>query len=472
VSSADTTVSAATTRPIDVAWAAAAILVPVFLALRATMSTIDLAYHLRLGEEILASRSIPTVDTFTFTMQGSEWVDQQWGAQVILEVVHRVGGWPALSIWRALLIGVSFSLVFATCRNRGTSVRTAALLTIASFMLAAPSLALRPQLLALPLICLTQWLLSTSDRGHRRLVALPLIAWLCATIHGAFLVLLVLIVVTAVIAVVRRTPDRAAVSIAAAVSVIATFLTPLGPTLWSAALSSTSDTSLRELIPEWQPMSLATIDGWLLLLSVIGVAFLTLRSPKLWPIAIGLIPFLVLAVSVRRGVIWWGVVAAAGAASYLPSRAQPPIERESWTPAIAIVGILLTGVIVAEPFHRADPPESLLADAPIGLADAAQRDLAPGSRLFAFQPWASWLEFASPRTPVFLDSRFLDSGGIIEDYLVVNSGDEQWPDVMKRWEVDAIAGPHEWSVVEQARRSSDWTLVHDDGESVLLVSSD
>ena len=65
-------------------WAFLAVALPVLASLLAPLSTVDLAYQLRAGADILATGRIPSVDTWTFTMAGQPWIDQQWGAQVIL----------------------------------------------------------------------------------------------------------------------------------------------------------------------------------------------------------------------------------------------------------------------------------------------------------------------------------------------------------------------------------------------------
>ena len=89
-------------------WAILAILLPVVAALAATLSAVDLAYHLRAGEQILGGGGIPRVDTFTFTAAGHDWVDQQWGAQAILAATYRLAGWTGLVVLRAALVGVLF----------------------------------------------------------------------------------------------------------------------------------------------------------------------------------------------------------------------------------------------------------------------------------------------------------------------------------------------------------------------------
>ena len=76
------------------AWASLTFLVPGDrLALLSQMGAIDLAYHLRAGEDVLHG-NIPRVDTYTFTIPGTPWLDQQWLAQGVLALALP-GGWMA-----------------------------------------------------------------------------------------------------------------------------------------------------------------------------------------------------------------------------------------------------------------------------------------------------------------------------------------------------------------------------------------
>ena len=98
-------------RPIDLAWASLVVLVPVVVALLSRMGTTDLTYHVRAGDGILATHSLPRVDTYTFSVAGQPWLDQQWGAQIILALGHR-GGWATLAFLQAVFIGVSFWFIY------------------------------------------------------------------------------------------------------------------------------------------------------------------------------------------------------------------------------------------------------------------------------------------------------------------------------------------------------------------------
>ena len=156
-------------------WAFLAVALPVLAALIANLSSVDLTYHLRAGDEIIAAMALPTVDTWTYTAAGATWVDQQWGAQVLFAGVYQLGGWTGLVILRALLVGVIFGCVFETATRRGLGTRRAAALTFAAFVVSAVALALRPQLLGMALFAVVL-LLVVDRRAHPgRLWAIPVI---------------------------------------------------------------------------------------------------------------------------------------------------------------------------------------------------------------------------------------------------------------------------------------------------------
>ena len=74
---------------------ASTFLIPAIVSLLSKMGSIDLAYHLRAGEDVLHG-NIPRVDTYTFTIPGTPWLDQQWLAQSVPGVRPPVG-WMALA---------------------------------------------------------------------------------------------------------------------------------------------------------------------------------------------------------------------------------------------------------------------------------------------------------------------------------------------------------------------------------------
>jgi hypothetical protein len=75
-------------------------LIPTVLAvLLATLGPItsgDLWWHLRTGEWILSSGSLPSTDPFSHTAGDTHWVLQEYGSQVLFALAYRVGGFVAL----------------------------------------------------------------------------------------------------------------------------------------------------------------------------------------------------------------------------------------------------------------------------------------------------------------------------------------------------------------------------------------
>src|SRR6185369_9697492 len=111
-------------------WTFLGFALPALAALLVPMPAVDLAYQLRAGAEILQTGSIPAIDAWTFTVGGQPWLDQQWGAQVLLAATFQVAGWTGLAILRATLVAVAFALVQATLRSMGCASRPAALLAL------------------------------------------------------------------------------------------------------------------------------------------------------------------------------------------------------------------------------------------------------------------------------------------------------------------------------------------------------
>ena len=162
---------------------------PVPAALIANLTSVDLAYQVSgPAKGILAGTGIPTTDTWTFTAAGAPWVDQQWGAQVILSggVIYRLGGWTGLVVLRAALIGVIFGCLFLIARRRGLGERRAAILTLAAFTVAAVALDFGPNCSGWHSSPWSSCWSPTDGDGPSRLWVVPVLVCVWANVHGSF----------------------------------------------------------------------------------------------------------------------------------------------------------------------------------------------------------------------------------------------------------------------------------------------
>ncbi len=249
-------------------WAFLALALPVLAALIANLSSVDLTYHLRAGDEIIANRALPTVDTWTYTAAGVAWVDQQWGAQVLLASVYRLAGWTGLVLLRAALVGFIFGCMFEIARRRGLGTRRATALTLVAFTVSAVALALRPQLLGMALFAVVL-LLVVDRRAHPgRLWLIPVLVVVWANLHGSFFLGPLALGLAWLEDLHDRVAGARSVLLVAVVSAIAACLTPFGPMVWAYAVGLSVNPQVTGRISEWQPTSLRSVPGILFFASV------------------------------------------------------------------------------------------------------------------------------------------------------------------------------------------------------------
>jgi hypothetical protein len=463
-------------------WTFLAVGLPALAAVVASMSTVDLTYQLRAGSEIVANRAIPTVDSWTFTVQGQPWFDQQWGAQVLLSAVFDGLGWTGLVLLRALLVGATFGCVFVVAARAGLSARSASLLTLASFAVAAPALALRPQLFGLALFATLLLVLASRSARPRIVWIIPLIVLIWANVHGSF-VLGPLAVGLAWLADLRdkREPRFELLGVTV-VSALAACVTPFGPGVWRYAVGLTADPSVTGRISEWQRTLPNDVPGLLFYGSLIAVVVLAARRRQdvTWPAVLWLIVFAAIGVYAVRGIAWWALAIVPLVALLLARVASAAPERlgtRTMQRANAVIAMLLVLVgVVLLPLWRptevdTGTPAGLLTDAPPGVTATLKQAVHAGDRVFNPQPWGSWFEFAIPDALVAVDSRVeIFPSSVWAAYDAVRAGTPGWQQILVDWHVDLIAAEPEETPFVDRLRANGWTVLSQDTSGTVLIS--
>src|SRR5256885_13743586 len=85
----------------------------------------DIGWHIRNGEMILATHSVPQVDSFSSTMHGQPWFAWEWLYDALLGVVHRSMGLNGVVWLAALVMATTFAILFGQLLARGTGLPVA-----------------------------------------------------------------------------------------------------------------------------------------------------------------------------------------------------------------------------------------------------------------------------------------------------------------------------------------------------------
>jgi len=427
----------------DRLWTLLAVLLPILGATIAPMSTVDLAYQVRVGDLMRASGSVLSADPLTFTAAGQPWLNQQWGVGVLLSLGYSAGGWAGLALFRALLVGLAVGLVFWTAR-RWLPVRPAASLSLASFVVGIGALALRAQLFGIVCFVLVIALLA-DRRGRPRLAFLvPLVVLAWANLHGSFFLGVGAAALAFVADLRAPTPVMRRSLVLVVLTAAASVVTPFGPGSWSYAMGLSTNGDVARLVSEWQRTSPLSFAGGLFYLSVMVAALVLAaawRRDERWPSAPGLLwlgGLILVGAWAERGVVWWAFGAPVVLAPALARLAAHSVQTGASSPAAPApaglrrlnlgIGVALgLLVILLQPNWRPAAtlagPDGLLLDAPVGLATAMRNAGSPSDRAVVPQRWASWFEWAAPGVPVMVDSRIeVVPASAWADYLVIAAG--------------------------------------------------
>jgi hypothetical protein len=443
-----------------------------------SLGAIDLAYHLRAGDLMIRTHSFLRTDPFSFTAGGSPWVDQQWGAQLVLAWVFKGLGWGGLALAHGALVGAIFAFVYLACRATGSPARISAWTSLAAFVAAFVNLSLRPQLLGMALFAVTLWLVVGRSRHPGRLVAVPAIVALWANVHGSFLLGPLLISLAWVEDVYRNDPRARRTFLLGVASTAATFLNPFGARVWSYVIHLSTNSQITANVREWQPPSLRGFGGTLFFMSVAVVAVLLARKerPVAWPTILWIGVFFVIGLTAARSTAWWALAAAPPIAGLLgdPARIRQELPASTLNTAIAFLLVVPCAFLFPWSFvgTRTDAPGSRVGDAPAGVTRELHKVVRPGDRIFNAQIWGSWFEFALPGNPVFVDSRIeVFSHSIWRQYMAVSGGQQGWQAILDRWRVRTLAlSPRQQpDLIPLVRRDPGWALVYEDADGLVFL---
>jgi hypothetical protein len=453
------------------------------MQLAATPSAIDLAYHVKAGELMVEQRTVLRADVLAWPTSGRPWLDQNWGAQVLLHAIWRVGGFPLVAVASALCTVAAWGLVAAACRRRTASLRLIARAVLAGYLASAPAFSARPQMFSVLLFAVELHLLERARTRSRIALAIPLLMPLWANLHGAFVVGLGLVAIEVAAATWRR--DRQGVVrflVVGTLSAIGLLANPWGVRVLAYAALLPANPTVTGMVTEWAPASVRDPAG-ALLLAAIGVLVLALARSR----AHGRVPEQLLRMALLAGLALWAVRASVWFGLALPvaicalaqERAPRPAAADRGVPVVSgpvLAGLAVAVAVVLPPVRRAvasdGPPRPELTSAPVAAAGWLAANPQPG-RMSNFQPWGSYLEFRlGPRVKPAVDSRIeLLPAERWRDYLAIAAGRWDAQRLLDSWGVGYVVTGERRTpgLAASLAASGRWRLAFSDGDERVYV---
>ncbi len=468
----------------------------------------DIGWHIRTGEQILATHSIPRTDPFSSTMQGQPWFAWEWLYDAFLGVVHRSMGLNGVVFLAALIMATTFALLFSQLIKRGTGLPVAMVLWLLALGASSIHMFARPHIVSwlftlLWFLALERWERGNETRWLRMFFPLSMLLW--ANLHGGWLLgmnLLGLYMVAAFVESLRESDPIARIRSAhraramwwtLVVSGAASVVNPYGLGLHTHIYHYLRDQYLMDRIAEFRSPDFhglgqrcfvlilvllliaagrsagrIRLSQWLVVLMLTFAGLYAVRNlpmsamllvliagPSLWAVVTGL---------AEHGGVWGPLRRCAPWATNFAARtaAQDSQFRGHLWPALGVIAALMVCL------HGGRVGSAQIINAqfdgkhfPSGAMDYLKRE-GTQEPIFGPDAWGGYFVYSLyPARKVVIDDRHdLYGSGRFREYLILYHGEPGWREILNKWQIRTLVLPpgstpanllaelpHEWRTV-------------------------
>ena len=496
-------------------------------ASKALLADADTGWHIRDGEFILATHSVPHTDLFSYTRAGQPWYAWEWLYDAGIAGIHHFAGLNGVLFFTALVIALTYALLFRLLLRRSGNFAVSAGLTLMAASTAQFHMLARPHVLSWLFTVIWVDLLYRFEEGERAaLFWLPPFMLIWVNLHGGFLLGLALLALFGCAAIWRfaaggrgagRQILQLAIAFAACLGM--TFLTPYGYKLHIHIYQYLSNGFLMNAIDEFMsPDFHASGLGYfevLILLTVLAIALAhdRLTATDLLIVLFSLhaalyakrnIPLAAILIGFSTARLWAGIVSRDGAPN-LPAVGRVGVDgaRRSgpaWLGSLLEAVDDISGNMVAMETQFRGHGLAILALA------AATAIVLNGGRLFSaqvvsaqfnekkfpvratefirgknihdhlFNPddWSGYLIYRLyPETKVFFDDRHDFYGeAFVREYVQASDATSKWRQPLDKYQVKWVLVPAASPLATVLKESKDWRTEFDDGMAAIFSRPD
>jgi hypothetical protein len=403
-----------------------------FLSCRSRVSDPDTWWHLRVGETIWRSKSIPRTDLFSYTTNNHTSIDPEWLAEISIYLAYDLGGCRGLLLWLCLFSSAVFVALYVYCSLYSGNSKISFLGGLLGCFFGSVGLHVRPVVLGHLFLVLELLVLHLGRTKSRRwLWTLPPVFALWANCHGSFVLGLLALGAFGIgsfvdlasgglVSVRRERRERAFPGVMFALCIAAPALNPIGLQLLSYPFDTLTNQRVGLAnISEWQALTVSDPRG----VALFGVAgllgWIVLTRPvqvRLEELVLLLIAF-GLALRHIRMLFAFGILTAPILCRLLADawdRYDPGRDHRGANAALMLgfLAVMLFAFPAASQLDRQVRTEN-----PAGAVEFIRRSGISGPMLNQYE-WGGYLMWALPEQKVFVDVRgdIFDWTGVLGAY--------------------------------------------------------
>ncbi|HEY4904468.1 MAG TPA: hypothetical protein VIH89_13425 [Candidatus Sulfotelmatobacter sp.] len=480
-----------------------------------------IGWHIRAGQMIAATQTIPRVDSFSSTMSGQPWFAWEWFYDLAVGQLERVAALNGVVWLTAVTIAMVFSWMFRVLIQRGASL----VLSLALMLLAASASMLhflaRPHVISWFFTLVWFWILDAGELatisegggvgkpGRNRLLwFLPLLMLVWVNVHGGFLVAFALLAIYWLSAAytwfalpetrwedamikLRARKRTMQLFLAGGLTVLATFCNPYGWRLYAHIYLYLTNRFLIDHIDEFQsPNFHGAAERCFAALMLIALVALAARRRTL-----RLSEGLVVLFAVYSGLY---AVRNVPVSSLLLALVAGPLLKESMPRFGASVSgffhrmkemelslrghlwpVVLTVAALCVALNGGNVEAHRLMDAhfsgrrfPVEAVNYLEQGEAWGP-ILAPDYWGGYLIYRLyPRTQVVVDDRHDFYGeGFLRDYVTMIHAEQDWEKFLTEHDVCCVLAPKGSAMANILTQSKDWKEIYSDDVAEVFEKS-
>jgi hypothetical protein len=458
------------------------------MAVRTPVDT-DMYWHLRTGQFILQTRSVPMSDPFSWTALGTPWVDVHWLSQVILFGAYALLGTPGLALLVAALVVLAF--VFVWKQMEGSPLLRAFIVVLAAAAAGAVWTP-RSQMATFVLTALVGYLVYLYKwKQLDRLWVIPIVFVLWVNLHGGYISGFMLLGAVLAGEIANHVLGFTGPEVLSwkrwrkllIITLISGAVLLLNPYTVNALLLPFKTVNigvLQDFIQEWaapnfhelyqQPMV------WMLLLTLVIIGWSGRRLDA--TDAALLVIFAYISFLARRNIGLFALICApvlsrhAAALASRYRRGQRPMSKGvpllNWIVLIVIgLAVLLKVILPITPAAQKQAEDKIL---PVGAANWIVEHQ-PAGKLFNSYNWGGYLLWRLwPQYPIYTDGRTdVYANTFLQEYLQIVTGQLDAPTLFDERGIKLVMVEQESPLVTRLLKSGQWQEAFRDDKAAVLT---